>query len=276
MGEWKVIDPNPNPIVGYTVGFEYQRPLDEASLVALSDAHGQFRRELPRRNEQRAVTLLQLGGPPLSVGPHPLAGVAFSSFRPDGTIGKTLSAVQQTISFMIADYQRWAEFWPQAERLLRVMADHGPKELPVIALLLNANNRFEWSSSDEPPDLRLILREDSVYVAPHLLTCRDAAHSFHGFVDIHAEPPGTRLDNIMIASIPAKQGSTHLDVNFSFRLQLESPFRTAAEMFVAKDSDPWSSLRIGLESLHQLNNRLFCATIAPSIVERIPGLPQSC
>ena len=274
MGEWTF--PERNPIVSYRVGVEFARALPAGTLRQLSARHAEFRRDLPRRVLQQALTL-QLGGAPVPQPQADVGGVVFDFVQPDGTIGRALSVVQQVASYMVADYPRWVEFWPQAERLLRPAIELALAEnIPVTALILAANNRFAWSSAEESPDFTRAMRSDSGLVARHMLDCDGAAHSLHGYYKSHDAPKGQRLDNIMISSAKSASGSWDLDVNFAFRLTLHEPVRDIGTLFTANDADDRPLLEQGLKSLHQLNNQLFRDIVAESLVNRIPGLPGRC
>ncbi len=273
MGEWTF--PEPNPIISYLVGIEFGRPLPGSILRQLSTRHGEFRRDLPRQILQQALTL-QLGGAPVQQPQADVGGVVFDSVLPDGTVGRALSIVQQVATYMTAEYRRWVEFWPQAERLLRPAAELALAEkIPVTALSLAVNNRFAWSSEAEPPDFRRAIRSGSGLVASHMLDCDGAAHSFHGYFKVHPEPKGQRLDNIMVSSV--KPASTWLlDVNFGYRLVLEKPVVDVESLFTLDASNGRSLLESGLDSMHHLNNRLFCEMITESLVKQMPGLPDRC
>jgi uncharacterized protein (TIGR04255 family) len=269
VGEWS-FNP-PNPIVGYTVGAEFSRPLSPGVLRQISGLYPQFSRELPRRVEQQALTL-RVGGGPAPVPQMEIGGVVFDEVQRDGSTAAAVSVFQATATFMVAAYTRWVEFWPRAERLLRTVVTPGLSECPVHALVLTSNNRFSWSG-DNPPRFALALRDTSRLIALNAIDCRGPFHSFHGYLEAHANPPGDRLVNVLVSSAPLSDGRFVLDVNFNFRLTLRDPASDSTGLFEPR-ADGRALLACGLDSLHQLNNRLFCDVIAPLVIRGIPGLPH--
>jgi hypothetical protein len=75
-------------------------------LKQISALHPQFKRELPRRVEQQALTF-QVGAGPGPVPRADIGGVVFDEVGRDGSILSGLSVVQATASFMVAEYSRW-------------------------------------------------------------------------------------------------------------------------------------------------------------------------
>jgi len=186
LGHWRFNEPN--PIVGYTVGIEFKKPLTPPTLRRISGLHGQLKRELPRRSEQQAVTI-QMGGSPQMPAHAELSGVVFDRLKPDGNPQQALSVSQAVATYMTSDYTRWAEFWPVADRLLRAVGDIVLAETAVRAVLLMANNRFEWAGTPGNIDVASLLKKDPRYVAQHVLDCTGPCHSFHGYVVQNRSPP---------------------------------------------------------------------------------------
>jgi uncharacterized protein (TIGR04255 family) len=270
MPEWTY--EGPNPIVGYAVGFQLRQPLVSEVLRKVSALHGRFRRELPRRVEQQALTF-QVGGGPQSQPSVEMGGVTFDYLKPDGSTRAALIVLQRSVSYMVSDYSRWLEFWPVAERMLTEVGRAALPETAVEGLTLVANNRFEWSGRSDDGRLATLLRAQPSYVADHILDCAGACHSNHGYFATNEDPPGQRLDNINLAVfIQANSKLLHLD--FDIRLTLTEPVADMGMLFDGS-SGP-SFLARSLDSLHNLNKCLMSKVLLESVAESIPGLVPAC
>jgi uncharacterized protein (TIGR04255 family) len=265
--------PGTNPIVGYTVGVELAQPLSPPTIRRVSGLHSQFKRELPRRAEQQAVTIQMGGFPQVPTPAHAdLSGIVFDRLKPDGNTEAALSVVQATITYMRSEYSRWVEFWPVAERLLQTVGDVALTEASVCALLLVANNRFEWSGERDKVEPGRLLRKEPKHVAQHVLDCAGPSHSFHGYIVESDDPRGQRTDNIFYVVGFQPDGLTFLDLNFNIRLALAEPIAGSEALFRA----PRSFLAKALLSLHNLNKKLLRDIILESAIAAIPGLPKTC
>jgi uncharacterized protein (TIGR04255 family) len=273
MAEWEFT--GPNPIVGYTVGLEFEKQLSAQAFRQISALHGQFKRELPRRIDQQAVTFRIGAGPtPTPTPQFDIGGVTFDSLNPDGTIKTALSAVQNSVSYMVSDYRRWVEFWPVAERVLTDVVTPALNESAVQALTLVANNHFVWNGNAEEMDIRTLLRGAPKYVAEHILQCRGACHSHNGYTVTNVNPPGTRVDNVILVVGPLVEGRQPLELNFSIRLSLRDPIGDRDELLTGAPGT--SFMARTLDSLHNLNKGLMRELLLDSVVAGIPGLPISC
>lgn len=103
IGEWTFA--SPNPIVAYSVGVLLERPLSPKVVREISVAHGRFKRELPRRVEQQALTF-QVNAPPGQPPELALGGVVFDKLYPDGRAQTALTVNRSVITYMVAEYTR--------------------------------------------------------------------------------------------------------------------------------------------------------------------------
>jgi hypothetical protein len=274
MGDWTF--DGPNPIVSYTVGLEFDRALSSATLRQISALHGSIKRDLPRRIEQQAITFQMGIGVPAGVGgsqgPRPdLGGVVFDHLLPDGKALSSLGVSQGTVQYMLSQYSRWAEFWPVAERLLAIVGNVALQEVAVRAVQLIANNRFV--ASDTKIELPNLIKQ-SAYIAPHVLKCSNPCHSFHGYQVANAEPPGQRIDNVLLSVGYTAEGKAFAELNFNLRLILNEAITEAATLF--RQNRLGSLLASTLEKLHGLNNTLIRDILVEGVSTSIPGLSITC
>jgi uncharacterized protein (TIGR04255 family) len=270
-----------NPIVGYTVGIEFGRPLRPATIRQISALHGRFKQELPRRVEQQAITF-QMGIPFQQMGvaapsspPAELGGVVFDSLLPDGRTRSALSVNQTAASYTTSQYTRWVEFRPVAERLLSEVGKVALSETPAKGLLVAANNRFEWGAGADF-DISKLIRPEPKYVAPFVLQCLGPCHSFHGYAIPHSDPPGNRIDNIFLTVNRSAEGAAVLDLNFNLRLQMTREITDPDELFETASTKQHSPLARALLTLHELNKALLRDILLESVAESIQGLTLPC
>jgi uncharacterized protein (TIGR04255 family) len=269
MGNWTYN--GPNALVSYTVGIDFGQ-LSPATVRQVSALHPQFKRDLPRRSEQQAITFV-MGGFPVAQSPTPqISGVVFDSLMPDGQTRAALSIGPNAVGYMVAEYTRWAEFWPVAERLLGAVAKVVMVEAPAQALILIANNRFEWSEPSGSIDIAALIRPNPQYVAPYVLRCKGPCHSFHGYQESQADPSGDRTDNVIFSAMTLPEGRTVADLNFNIRLALHRPIAKVDELLANGTSGGRSPLEVALWKLHELNKDLFRATICSEVGADMPGL----
>lgn len=267
IAEWTFT--GPNPIVAYSVGVFLERPLSPQVVREISAAHGRFKRELPRRVEQQALTF-QMGSPPGQPPELALSGVVFDKLYPDGRAQTALTVSRSIITYMVAEYTRWVEFWPVAERLLQEVLGPALKITPVQGFVLVANNRFRCTA--DSPDLASLLRQNPAYLAPHMLRCEPPSHSVHNYSVHQSNPAGTRTDSI-VCSLSQHEGETLLDLNFTLNVRLEAVVTSERDLL----GDPaWNGktlLGYSLDVLHEGNKALLREIILESLVAKIPGLP---
>lgn len=271
MGEWRFH--GPNPIVGYTVGLLLEQPLSASIISQISGLHGHFKRELPRRTEQQAITF-QVGAQPIASPRPELGGVVFDHLFPDGRARYALAVNQGVITYMVAEYSRWIEFWPVAERLLKDVMTVALTAVPVRGFLLTANNRFTWSSGDAPVVGELI-RRDPPYVAPHILASSAPSHSIHNYTVRQETPAGERTDAI-ICMLGKGGEEAFIDLNFHLQLRLDAPVTDIVSLFGSTQSQTPPLLEDTLDALHETNKKLLRETIRDSTVTGIPGLLATC
>lgn len=269
MGNWTF--DGPNALTGYTVGIDVGQ-LSPAVIRQVSALHPNFKRDLPRRLEQQALTFV-VGGAPMTQSPAPeINGVVFDSLMPDGRTKAALSIGPNALFYSAAEYTRWVEFWPVAERLLSAAARIVMTEAPAKGFILMANNRFQWSDSATSPDLNSLVCAGTPYLPPRILECKGPCHNFYGYTVTQTSPAGDRTDNILFSVMNLPEGQIVADVNFNLRLALQQPVDSFDTLLGNEIGGPRSYLEEALWNLHQLNKDLFRATIRSEIGDKMPGL----
>jgi uncharacterized protein (TIGR04255 family) len=250
MGEWTFA--NPNPITAFTVGLVLERPLPPPVIREISGLHGRFKRELPRRVEQQALTFQMGAFPPQNPNPQ-LGGVMFDSLLPDGNTRAALSVNQAVITYMVAEYTRWVEFWPVAERLLTEIATVALREVPIRGFILVANNRFQCPSRDV--NVAALIKRNPTYVVPHILVCRAPSQSIHGYAIRQDDPPGERTDNIL-CRLSSDDETSFVDLSFILHLRLDAEVTNSGSLGEAAGGRR-PLLERALDMLHEANKNLF-------------------
>ncbi len=267
MVGWKF--DTPNPIVAYTVGIEFDRAIDDASLRRVMALHSQLRRELPRKVEQQSFTVNFGFQPPQSVAPN-LGGVVFDSLKPDGSVLHSLTITRNSCSYMTSNYTRWAEYWPVAERLIGSVCKEIEEMTNISAFVLVGNNKFHWTRS-QAPDLGQLLKSESIYIAQNLLLRQSACHSFHGYQTILEGDSAEQIDNINVVLGNDPMLGWASELTFHHRRTLRLPVSCTIAMQATGDGSRSMAARI-LDEMHSLNNTLAKATLSDEILADIPGL----
>jgi len=114
----------PNPVTKFIISMEMRDPIASGILRQISEIHGRFRQELPRKIEQQMLTLplpLQPFGTLVAQQinvPQQLGGLIFDFVGPIGIKLRALNIIQNRVIYMTAQYNRWEETWPLARRIL--------------------------------------------------------------------------------------------------------------------------------------------------------------
>ena len=274
-GRWSF--KGPNPITGYTVGLELSAHLLPDVVAQVSALGPALANDLPRKAEQSGLSFPMPFPLPRTpqVGPRQLFGVVFDELDRDGTVLKQLSVQANVVTYMTLRYERWKEYWPVAERILKQVAGVVMPRISVSAFVLNATNRFalEGNQADIPIDQ--LIRKGSKYISPDMLSKKAPCHCLYGFLLQSNQPPGTRIDNLNISIGGTEAEGRHYwaDITISFRLLMKSPISDTSILF-GDEEGPDSAAGI-FQKLHEANNMLFADVLKQEICRNIPGLPHA-
>jgi uncharacterized protein (TIGR04255 family) len=266
----------PNPITGYTVGFELSTVLSPDALSRVSALGPSLADDLPRKLENPgfAFPVVLVPGQP-SLQNRIGGGILFDELDRDGTPRKQLSVLPNSVTYRTSRYERWKEYWPVAERILGQVANVILQNSSISAFTLSAANKFTLNGDQSDIPIDELIRGGCRFVSTDLLKKRTPCHSFYGFMSRFDSPPGQMIDNIniVVQGNGMDDNRFWVDLAFTFRLILTTPMTTNDSPFVESSDLPSLAATI-FHKLHQHNNLLFAEVVSQEICNRIPGLPQ--
>jgi uncharacterized protein (TIGR04255 family) len=273
MPEWSFEEPN--PIQHCSIAVWFVAPVPPATIREIAAMHGQFKRDLPRKVEQQALTLqLNMSPGQVPTAPVPeLGGIVFDYINPTGLSARALTVAQNSVTYSTQTYTRWAEFWPLADRLISTTAAHIAKTNPVAAFVLEFHDRFQWNGEPDAMDFKLLLRADSPYIPANFLSQHGLAHSTHGWLSRDEAASTVRIDNVNVIVADQPSDGRGCTVAISHRLHFDTPLLLSEELF--QNSEQTKSLfGKSANAMHVLNKQLLRASLADYMIERIPGLRE--
>ena len=274
---------DPNPVTRFIISMEMRDPITSGMLRQISEIHGRFRQELPRKIEQQMLTLplpLQpfgrLVAPRIDV-PQQLGGLVFDFVGPIGTTVRALNVIQNRVIYMTTQYNRWEETWPLARRLLSECGKVIITSNPIAGMLVEYQSDYHWEGDNKDLSLAGFIRPDSDLLPSSFIGRTAAAHSFNGWTERPSDKPvGLRVDNInvSIAETPDKPGDRttarwRTQIAVQHRLIFDAPIADSQQFF-GGDGD--AVLSACAERMHELNKNLVRRVLADAMIARIPGL----
>ncbi|SHF06482.1 TIGR04255 family protein [Kaistia soli DSM 19436] len=248
----------------------FQRPFDQKSLQDLQAAHSEWKAELPK------IEIPQIFH--FSIGPFDSAeqaaqsGIAFQSFKRDGSIDWRLLANMQTLVVNCATYTRWADVWGRARNLLASSAKHLARSGNVVASIsLQYIDTFKWNGSAKSYSIDNLIRRDSRYFPEALWDANNSPlwHLHQGsFRSKELAIGGKLLDRMHIDA--TEEDGTSI-VRFDSLLRLDA-FQPAAYMRLFGPVD--GKIDNLMNELHAINKSSILGYLVDSMAEQI-GMRRS-
>lgn len=174
--------------------FQVDRPLDDSLFSQICDESEKYKTDLPGRVDMQGMMFaMGTSGPTASS----VVGIAYRRTNPAGVIEAELRIERVSISFRTTVYTRWDSVWAQARKYFDELVPKYLKAARIAGISLNYLDRFVWrgAASSLKPDL--LLRKESLYVAPHVYGESDMWHSHTG-VFLRPDAQTKRLLNVNI------------------------------------------------------------------------------
>lgn len=160
---------------------QFAKPVDDATFAKVRDEANKFKDGLPGRADIQSFAL-SIGAPvpagAISSGPP--AGIVFNKSRPDGTIENELRLDRSSVTFRTTSYTRWDAIWAVARSYFDAIIPIYVEKADILGIGLNFVDRFPWVGAITECRPRLLLREASKYLCPHLFDTQDLWHSHTG------------------------------------------------------------------------------------------------
>ena len=270
-GKWSF--EGPNPIVGYTVGFEVVGMLPPDLMPQISALGPLLKDDLPRKVEQPAF-MFQMGATqPQQQPPRLIGSVIFDDLERDGTVVKQLVVAPNSVTYRTARYQRWVEYWPVAERILSRVAGVFSPAVKIGGFILNAANKFQLSGDQQAIPLNKLIRAGCKFVAPDMTGRTNFSHCFYGFLSKSTDPVGKMINNLNISVAGQQALERWVDFVINVRLVLDSPISGLSSLFEGTSMRQSTAQEV-FQKMHKLNNELFAGVVAKELCARIPGIAK--
>lgn len=187
---------------------QFSRPVDNSLGERIRTQSEKFRNDLPGGSD---IPGFPVGFPgiPFPQGMTsgaPVTGKILNRSRPDAIIECELRVEQASILFRTLNYTRWNSVWAQTKTYLDELIPLYLSGTELAAITLHFVDKFDFIGEPSECKPRLLLREGSKYVCPHVYELTDLWHSHTG---AFVRPGGQtrRLLNINIDSRDEQRSS---------------------------------------------------------------------
>ena len=169
-----------------TLGVQFDRPLDDASIERIQSASSAFAESLPGKNELRSIGL--------SIGPQGMSPLVSSSSNapdgfvrtrvaPNGVVEKELRVERSGIVFRTTAYTRWASVWSEARGYFSTVMGAAAGTASLSSYSVQYVDKFVWLGDASNCRPEQLIRPGSEFVCPVIYSTRDLWHSHSGFFD---------------------------------------------------------------------------------------------
>lgn len=259
-------------IVEVVFGLIFKRHFSATEIEGLLEQHEHhLKEELPKVGRTSAVQIVFGEGaiPPDVSIPAPTSGVTFDAVQRDGTLGWRLKADDKALYVNCLIYSNWTDTWQTARNYLKLATDTlGNSENPVVSLVLQYIDVFEWQGEEADYDLAQLLDVDSPYIPKPLWRRGPLWHLHQGWYRSDGLPAeGRLLERIHLdGTVDRKSKSKRLIVKMDTFLNLTLK-RPCDPSIVFRDDE---ALADGVfVALHDLNKQIVSDYITAEMAERI-------
>lgn len=160
---------------------QFSNPVDDETFFKIREAANQFQSDLPGRADIQSFALaIGAPRPAGTILSGPPAGIVLSKSRPDGTIESEFRLERGTVTFRTTSYTRWDAVWAGARRYFDAIIPIYVERADILGIGLNFVDKFPWVGAITECRPKLLLREGSRYLCPHLFDTQDLWHSHTG------------------------------------------------------------------------------------------------
>jgi uncharacterized protein (TIGR04255 family) len=189
-----------------------------------------------------------------------VAGVVFDRVRPDGTLEWRVRADDRAIFVNCLDYTRWREVWARSRAyLFQARALLSAPDNPIVSILLQYVDVFEWQGDVAAYTLADLLRRESPYVPPSLWDKGPLWHLYQGWYrsnDLPVREANRLLERVHLDGVLDDQGRPTVKMDTFLNLEARQPLNQ-------------DSIDQAFEGLHNVSSRLIGDYITTAIAQRI-------
>lgn len=253
---------------------QFDRPIDDAAIRAVSEVMTRFQDALPGRSEIRGMGFQvgPLGVTPIAPSTSELpSGVVRTLSDGRGVVVKELRVDRQSVVFRSLVYTRWDAVWGEAGRylseLLPVLG-----ETNVAAYSLAYVDKFVWSGTPETCRPALLLRQGSPYISPGIFDATDLWHCHSGRF-VTSGGPSRRLEVVDLDCVDETDSGMSdakpvrvVRISTTITDQFNQPGFQSVTMPAAQGT---AHLERGFVELHTLLKTVFAAIVSDEAATQV-------
>ena len=260
-----------NAIVEMVAGFQFQGQFYASLGPTISALRQDFEKDLPKFEPVQQITFTMgpaASMPAISPPPSP-AGFVFTKPKQDGTPGRILRAIGNTVSIHFMEYDRWEDtsesildYSRRCLTLMNVVERNG-----IVATFLRYIDRFTFDGNPDDAKPAALFRERTNFLPSVIFGSGNQWHANSGWYEPLA---GLRTFNNLNVGAVAQNPAT-VTVDHSNVYPLETICHSVAEFIDGAPSRP-SVLKVWDEQ-HSLNKRILANLLNQKTLDTI-GLRQ--
>jgi uncharacterized protein (TIGR04255 family) len=250
---------------------EWQAALDSSLIAEISQLHDRFQDKLPRKADQRSVTINIAAGanlPPATpaVPTVPLiTGVVFDKVKPNGEPAWAINVNQNMLLALCGEYTRWIPIRDEVFTYFRHILPITLQQHPINAVGLQYTDEFSITGDYNNAPFDCVFNVNTQYVPRNATQLIDLWHSHHGYFERVTAPLAHRhLTNINV-NVLGQPDRRLVQIVTSHKCQLDSPTADWAGLIEGDNS----LLRIFYESMHTTNKSIITDLLNPQLRRRI-------
>jgi len=186
---------------------QFSRPVDVSIFEKIGTLSEKFRIDLPGGGDLQGFPgSMGISLPQGTIPGAPVTGKILNRSRPDGIIECELRIEQASVLFRTLNYTRWPNVWAQTKTYLDDLISIYLSGTELAAITLHFIDKFDCDGEPSECKPRLLLREASKYVCPHVYELTDLWHSHTGAF-VHPDEKTKRLLNVNVDSRDEQRSS---------------------------------------------------------------------
>ena len=172
------------------------------TIRELLGLHSKIKEEYPRRQEARGRTIgfaasaLEDDEFRPDVSEPLLAGLSFDSLKADGQILRSITAHENQLSIMRADYDHRDKTWAEVREIFDLMLPALIERSDAVAFQLQYRDRFVREGDRNEFRADKLFRTGSRMLVPNIFEVEDLWHSYHGYFEYPDQPHKHQLLNL--------------------------------------------------------------------------------
>lgn len=254
----------------------FDKPIGDDNMAAVLEIAEEFKSELPGSHLTPAGIPFMMGDPAVMGFPFlppqhisSVGGILRSRTAPDGSIESELRLEPVSMSFRTTVYTRWPTVFGAASKYFASVIDaYLSSGANVADVNLTFVDKFVWDGSPMDCDPRLLIKENSKYLASHVFSMGDLWHVHTGAF----EKKDSNTKRLVNVNIDCLDDSLALPTRRSIVITtvLTDMFNQPGyEPLSIPEGDGAAFVNQHLEDLHSYDKKILSEILVPSISKQI-------